>query len=639
MVAGQRIGPFEIEKELGSGAMGTVYRARYLEDDRLVALKLIAFGLAGNDSALARFEREAIILKQLKHPNIVRRFATGKWRGTPFFAMEYVDGESLDRIIARRDRFTWQEVIDLGKQLCSALQHAHDKGIIHRDIKPSNLMLTQEGLVKLTDFGIAKDIDVTALTGANNTIGTASYMSPEQCKGERALTSRSDLYSLGVVFFELLSGHKPFIAESSVDMFMMHVNEPPPRVRGQPGCLDVPQGLDTLVHQLMDKKPEHRPRDATMVAQALEEIERNETERLSRGEQVAKSRLVDAVEMAPMDQTDKEAALSIRAAAKKKKLRKKQTAVYRQGWFVAAGSVLLLAAMALIAWLLLRPESADEMVEAVRNAKSPEARLEAAKRYLDVYGKRDDPKLADKTALVRDIYWEARVRRRETVLVKRHQHNLRVEEGDDPDAYKQTMSAMTDEDDGNVAGARTTWKALVEEYQQNSNNDKALWGWIAAKRLRDLEQVDVAAKKVERAIEHAFENAIDVKTDDERMSQAVEAERFKRFGDDDRARERWERLARDLKGKEEWRTWQLLAGMKARELAGRRMTPGERKKMLQARLATAEAKLKKAAETGDRVEIRNERQACRDIRDLYMDEPTLKDEVQKARQLLETAKE
>ena len=101
-------------------------------------------------------------------------------------------------------------------------------------------MVTRDGVMKLTDFGIAKDIDVTALTGANNTIGTASYMSPEQCRGEKSLTGKSDLYSLGVVFFELLTGIKPFVADSSVDMFMMHVNETAPRIRNRPGCLDIP---------------------------------------------------------------------------------------------------------------------------------------------------------------------------------------------------------------------------------------------------------------------------------------------------------------------------------------------------------------------------------------------------------------
>ena len=159
-----------------------------------------------NPSAVARFEREADILKQLNHPNIVRLFGVGKFQGTRYYAMEYVEGESLDHVMARRGRMTWEEVVDLGQQLCAALQHAHEAGVVHRDLKPSNLMILADGTLKLTDFGIAKDLDVTALTSANCTVGTASYMSPEQCKGERDITPKSDLYSLGVVFYELITG-------------------------------------------------------------------------------------------------------------------------------------------------------------------------------------------------------------------------------------------------------------------------------------------------------------------------------------------------------------------------------------------------------------------------------------------------
>src|SRR5262249_25952153 len=143
------------------------------------------------------------------------------------------------------------------------------------------------------------------------------------CKGEKNITGKSDLYSLGVVFFELLTGRKPFAADSAVDMFMMHVNEPPPRVRNQPGCLDIPQGLDTLIHQLMEKRPEHRPRDAAMVVEVFDEIEQKELDRVGRGEEVAKARLVDNVETAPLDEKDRETARSIRAATKKKKAKKK----------------------------------------------------------------------------------------------------------------------------------------------------------------------------------------------------------------------------------------------------------------------------------------------------------------------------
>src|SRR5207244_10975255 len=127
----------------------------------------------------------------------------------PFYAMEYCEGESLDRALARRGRLTWEEVVTLGTQLCDALQHAHLKCIIHRDLKPSNVMILPNGTIKLMDFGIAKDVDVTALTAANSTVGTAAYMSPEQCRGERELTPKSDLYSLGIMVYELMTGTKP----------------------------------------------------------------------------------------------------------------------------------------------------------------------------------------------------------------------------------------------------------------------------------------------------------------------------------------------------------------------------------------------------------------------------------------------
>src|SRR5262249_20731467 len=163
-------GPFEIDKELGSGAMGAVYRARYAKTGAFVAIKVMSPSLGSSEPAMARFEREASILKQLKHPNIVRLLATGKYHGQPFYAMEFIEGESLDHVLERRGRMTWEEIVSLGKPLCAALQHAHEKGIVHRDLKPSNLMILPDGTVKLTDFGIAKDLDVTQLTSAHCTV-------------------------------------------------------------------------------------------------------------------------------------------------------------------------------------------------------------------------------------------------------------------------------------------------------------------------------------------------------------------------------------------------------------------------------------------------------------------------------------
>src|SRR5262245_22658188 len=156
MLVGQQIGPFAIEKELGSGAMGTVYRARHMKKGVRVAIKIMMPGLGSSANAQARFKRESDILKQLEHPNIVRFLGSGLINKSPFYAMEYIEGESLDHLLIRRGRMTWEEVVTLGKQLCAGLQHAHQAGIIHRDLKPSNLMILSDGTVKLTDFGIAK---------------------------------------------------------------------------------------------------------------------------------------------------------------------------------------------------------------------------------------------------------------------------------------------------------------------------------------------------------------------------------------------------------------------------------------------------------------------------------------------------
>ncbi|HLW66859.1 MAG TPA: serine/threonine-protein kinase, partial [Gemmataceae bacterium] len=381
MLVGQKIGPFVIESELGSGAMGTVYRAQYVENPedgtsgsarkKIVALKIIAIAMAGNETALARFDREANILKQLKHPNIVRLFATGRFKGTPFFAMEYIEGESLDRKLARNLKFSWEEVVEIGKQVCAALQHAHEKGIIHRDLKPSNLMVLDSGTVKLTDFGIAKDVDVTALTGANSTVGTAAYMSPEQCRGEINLTNKSDLYSLGVVMFELLTGHKPFVAESPVEMFMKHVNEPPPRPsRFVP---DIPIWLDTLIIQLMEKEPKHRPLNAEMVANALNEVLEKAAKGHSAGVDAVTARAGERrIQSNLADETDREAARTLRSVLQKKKIRKKALPVYRKLWFGAIAAIFFLCAFATVVGLLLRPPSAADLYgQAERKMASP----------------------------------------------------------------------------------------------------------------------------------------------------------------------------------------------------------------------------------------------------------------------------
>jgi serine/threonine-protein kinase len=383
---GQKIGKageaFLIEKELGSGAMGTVYRVRYEKNKKRYALKIISLGVSGNETAVLRFEREYKILKKLKHPNIVGFFADGRYKGTPFIVMEYVEGESLDHIMARRVRFSWQEVVEMGKQICAALQHAHEKGVIHRDLKPSNLMRLDDGTIKLTDFGIAKGEDFTALTGDNNTVGTAAYMSPEQCRGEKSLTPKSDLYALGVVFFELLTGRKPFTAESPIEMFQKHVGELPPR----PSRLtdDVPVWLDTVILSLLEKKPEHRPLNADMVSKALDEVMANVNSGKSAAVDAVQARVGDRrYQTALPDDTDREAARTLRSSLGKKRGRKKGGGRGLVTALQAAGLLVLLVLVGAGMAFALRPPSANSLFKQAQGMMQREESYDAAWARID----------------------------------------------------------------------------------------------------------------------------------------------------------------------------------------------------------------------------------------------------------------
>ena len=627
MHAGKTFGPFTIDKELGSGAMGTVFRARVTQEgkeEKTVALKVIALGLSGNESALARFDREANILKQLKHPNIVRLMATGRYKGTPFFAMEYVEGQSLDKVMADRQAaapsrppFTWEEIVEMGAPLCDALQHAHDKGIIHRDLKPSNLMVTSEGIVKLTDFGIAKDVDVTALTGANNTIGTAAYMSPEQCKGEKHLSGKSDIYSLGIVFYELLTGRKPFMAESSVDMFLMHVNSA--FVRPAQINPEIPAALDNLICQMMEKKPETRPRDAAMIGQSLSEIAEKVRTRQSVGGDAVNARVPDRRRIGESDE-DLDAARAIRAGAKKKKIKKKKgDPFYTRGWFVTLASLALVAAFAsFFVFVVFAPPSEKSILDRIEKADSPERKSAAIEEYLKHYGSGNSEHLEYVRGLDRDI----RVATRERVLLKRHSlPNMRgrAEGDDDKEAYEKTMAALTAEEAGDLPLAKTGWTELAEKFGKETDPARGLWGWHAKKKLNDLLAVEAMPVTLLKRVEDKFRlEDRDIAIDNEEEARAVGALRLEQFGDLTLARERWQQARDLLKSDPDRRSWYLLAVGRARELESKKEPKDatERAMLVRSRFALALPLLKETVEA----RRRDGRNILRDIRDLYSGE-------------------
>lgn len=266
----RRIGPFILEKELGVGGMGIVYAATYEKNRMKCAVKVLAPDLSGNEAVNQRFIRETEILKKLQHPNIIRYYGAGSNRTQRFYAMEMIEGGSLDQVIRKEGRLTWETTLNYGLQIAKALEHAHNAGIVHRDLKPANLLLTHDGTLKLTDFGIARDTEATALTQAGKTLGTMNYMAPEQISGKSPVTRRTDLYALGCVLFELLTGRVPFQSETQAELLFKHLDEAPPSVREFNQT--VPLGLTRLIDELLAKEPDDRPFDALAVQVRLEEI-------------------------------------------------------------------------------------------------------------------------------------------------------------------------------------------------------------------------------------------------------------------------------------------------------------------------------------------------------------------------------
>src|SRR6516164_8078408 len=227
IAVGTRLGPYEVLSALGSGGMGEVYRARDTKLGRDVALKILPISFTNDPERVARFHREAQVLASLNHPHIAQIYGLEEANGAQFLVLELVDGESLDKRIAR-GRISVDEALGIAKQTAEALEAAHEKGIIHRDLKPANIALTKEGSVKVLDFGLAKAVETTSglaeamnsptitspamMTGIGVILGTAAYMSPEQAKG-RVADKRSDVWAFGCVLFEMLTGKRAFEGE------------------------------------------------------------------------------------------------------------------------------------------------------------------------------------------------------------------------------------------------------------------------------------------------------------------------------------------------------------------------------------------------------------------------------------------
>ncbi|WP_432359424.1 Stk1 family PASTA domain-containing Ser/Thr kinase [Sporosarcina sp. UB5] len=256
MMIGKRIGGrYEVLRGIGEGGMSKVYLAHDIILDRDVAIKVLNYNFANEQDLKKRFQREALSATSLSHPHIVNIFDVGEEEELHYLVMEYIEGQTLKKYIHTNGPLPVQQAVKIMRQLVSAISNAHHNGIVHRDIKPQNILMDTEGNVKITDFGIAMALSATAHTKTNSVIGTVHYLSPEQARGGMA-TRKSDIYSLGIVFYELLTGELPFSAETAVAIALKHLQEETPSVRlAYPG---IPQSVENVILKATAKDATYR---------------------------------------------------------------------------------------------------------------------------------------------------------------------------------------------------------------------------------------------------------------------------------------------------------------------------------------------------------------------------------------------
>jgi len=262
---------YRIERRIGTGGMADVFLARDETLGRRVAIKILAERYAQDDAFLERFRREATAAAGLSHPNIVSVYDRGQAAGTSYIAMEYLNGPTLKDEITSRAPLPEAEVVNWATQALDALEFAHRQGVVHRDIKPHNMILTDEGRLKVTDFGIARAANAVQMTEVGSIVGTAQYLSPEQARG-LDVGPQSDLYSMGIVLYEMLTGELPFTGDSAVDIAMKQVSDPPPSIRRKNRL--VSEGLEQVVMRALSKDPALRHRSARQMADELRRVSR-----------------------------------------------------------------------------------------------------------------------------------------------------------------------------------------------------------------------------------------------------------------------------------------------------------------------------------------------------------------------------
>ena len=275
---GQKINDrYQIIKTIGEGGMANVYLAYDTILERNVAVKVLRGDLATDEKFVRRFQREALSASSLSHPNIVEVYDVGEDNGIYYIVMEYIDGKHLKQLLKKRGKLSLNEVVDIMLQLTDGMACAHDSYIIHRDIKPQNIMILDNGIVKITDFGIAMALNSTQLTQTNSVMGSVHYLPPEQASGKGS-TIQSDIYSMGILMYELLSGTLPYRGDNAVEIALKHLKEPLPSIRKE--LPDIPQAVENVILKSAAKNPKNRYPDARAMhedlATCLDESRANE---------------------------------------------------------------------------------------------------------------------------------------------------------------------------------------------------------------------------------------------------------------------------------------------------------------------------------------------------------------------------
>ena len=263
---------YELLEKIGEGGMGIVYKAKCHSLNRLVAVKILKSELTEDEDFVARFKREATSAARMSHPNIVNVHDVGRSNNINFIVMEYINGKTLKQVIKDSGRLSLKKTIDIAIKISRALECAHKNNIIHRDIKPDNILITEDNMVKVADFGIAKVADSRTVTNSSKVMGTVHYFSPEQAKGS-FVDARTDIYSLGIVMYEMVTGRVPYDAESSISIAMMHIQQPviPPIEIIE----DIPKNINGVILKAMEKEPINRYQTAKEMEEILNEINKN----------------------------------------------------------------------------------------------------------------------------------------------------------------------------------------------------------------------------------------------------------------------------------------------------------------------------------------------------------------------------